>query len=82
MESLDTVIESGQSQREPISFDDVGDIIDITQDGLTEDAVGATESKTEDLKAKLGNLKKDEKKDTPVGGTTTDESGDKGGKLV
>lgn len=82
MESLDTTIEAGQSQREPISFDDVGDIIDISQDAITEGAVEATESKTEDLKAKLGNLKKDEKPTTQVGGTTTDEGGKDGGKLV
>jgi len=82
MESLDTVIESGQSQREPISFDDVGDIIDITQDANTEEAVEATEVKTEDLKTKLGNLKKDEKKDTPVGSSTTDAGAKEGGKLV
>ena len=82
MESLDTVAEAGDSQREPISFDDVGDIIDITQEALTEGAVEATDSKTEDLKAKLGNLKKDEKKDNPVGGTTTDAGEKEGGKLV
>lgn len=82
MESLDTTIEAGQSQREPISFDDVGDIIDISQDAITEGAVEATESKTEDLKAKLGNLKKDEKSHTQVGGTTTDDGVNEGGKLV
>lgn len=82
MESLDTVVESGQSQREPISFDDVGDIIDISQESSTEEAVEATESKTEDLKAKLGNLKKDEKSHTQVGGTTTDDGANEGGKLV
>jgi len=82
MESLDTVAEAGDSQREPISFDDVGEIIDITQEALTEGAVEATDSKTEDLKAKLGNLKKDEKKDNPVGGTTTDAGEKEGGKLV
>lgn len=80
MESLDTVAEAGDSQREPISFDDVGDIIDITQEALTEGAVEATDSKTEDLKAKLGNLKKDEKKDNPVGGMTTDAGEKEGGK--
>jgi recombination protein RecT len=82
MESLDTVVESGQSQREPINLDDVSDIIDITQEALTETATEATESKTEDLKAKLGNLKKDEKKDNPVGNATTAEGAKEGGKLV
>jgi recombination protein RecT len=82
MESLDTVVEAGQTQREPISFDDVGDIIDITQEASTEMAAEATESKTEDLKAKLGNLKKDEKKDNPVGSATTAEGAKEGGKLV
>ncbi len=82
MESLDTVAEAGDSQREPISFDDVGEIIDITQEALTEGAAEATDSKTEDLKAKLGSLKKDEKTDNPVGGTTTDAGEKEGGKLV
>ena len=82
MESLDTVAEAGDSQREPISFDDVGEIIDITQEALTEGAAEATDSKTEDLKAKLGSLKKDEKTTNPVGGTTTDASEKEGGKLV
>ena len=36
--------------------------------------------KTEDLKAKLGSLKKDEKTDNPVGGTTTDAGEKEGGK--
>ena len=62
-------------------FDDE-DVQEHADYELTEDARTGTESKTEDLKAKLGNLKKDEKKDTPVGSTPTDAGAKEGGKLV
>jgi recombination protein RecT len=54
-QALDVAVEANQSQRQAIDFDDVSDIIDITEEsgGATGQAEGATQDRAESLKERL-----------------------------